>query len=75
MTSDKWDKIDMVEVDVFDPARTGVGVAQNYKLRKQAGAMSVLVPVLLDRYATSLDTLVDSLCKLAEAKRPAAGLK
>ena len=63
----------MVEINVTDRARTGLGVAQDYKLRKQAAALSLLVPMLLDRSATTQDTFLDSLCKLAKAKRPAEG--
>ena len=61
----------MAEIDVTDPARIGLGVAQNFKLRKHAAALSLLVPMLLDRSATSQDTFLYSLCELAKAKRPA----
>ena len=62
----------MAEIDVTDPARIGLGVAQNYKVRKHATALSLLVPLLLDRSVTIQDNILSSLCELAKAKRPAA---
>ena len=61
----------VAKIDVTEPARIGVGVAQNWKIRKQAAALSVLIPLLLDRDAVITDELVEPLCKLVRSKRPA----
>ena len=63
----------IVEINMTDPARTGLGVAQNKRLRRQAAALSLLVPLLLDRSTTTQDIFLDSLCKLAKTKRPTEG--
>ena len=60
----------IAEVTVFDPARIGVGVATNIKVRCQAMACSVLITKLLDKRRNSDEPYVNGLCKLAKKKWP-----
>ena len=69
----EWHHILVIKITRFEPARVGWGTAQNRKLMKHAAALSVLVPLLLDKCGGICENqLVSSLCTLAAAQRPPA---
>ena len=76
----EWHYIQVVTITEFDPARTGWGLAQNAKIRKHAVALSVMVPLLLDKRGgkcesgdTCENEFAPSFCTMAAAKRPPHG--
>ena len=69
----KWHEIQVVKITKFDPPRDGWGSAQSQKLRKQAAALSVLVPLLLDKRGGRCDNkFVSAFCTAAVTSRPPA---
>ena len=69
----EWYQHQVVKITKFDPARVGWGLAQNSKIRKHAVALSILVPLLLDKHCGKCkDEFVSSFCTMAAAKRPPA---
>ena len=69
----EWSHLTVVKITKFDPARVGWGLGQNEKTRKHALALSVLIPLLLDKWGgTCTNNFVSSLCSLAAEMRPPA---
>jgi hypothetical protein len=67
----EWGHISVVKITKLDPAQVGWGLAQNAKTRKHALALSVLVPLLLDKCGGKCkNQFVSSFCTVAAAKRP-----